>query len=410
MAPFGPWPGVQSGGGNALDLILSFGHGVPDADDTLPTPSEELNQMWLSPTLVNDIGELGQEREWITPVPLGTLTLHGRIDRAGLVGGDLTIAVTADGETIACSFVVTNGDSGDFSATLNDYVAAGVHLGVVVNYGNVEGNLRGEFRLIGTATDAQVGPYTGPLLTAAYESFSDGGYPIVTDDDGVLTQPNRTGATAFDRVYTAGVGTTQAQLIPNNLNGRPSISGSPLIAPTLKFAAPTTGFWSAPAGGDFSPFTSYWVGRLNSGGAFGQRNCVIVRMPALSTPSLASILMVPIGAGFKLVWQWKEDASSNIATTPDLTGDLLGEVVLLTSGINSDGLFFFRLNNQNVALSNTDPEGSVGTDSMTDLAFTNEVDAVNKDEGAFYFIDGVLTGLQNAQMVAYFKSRFGLTF
>lgn len=405
---------VPAASGGGWDLDLSYGDGVGDIANQLPTAEGE-TEFWIGQRTDADsagvVGALAQKREWATHEWLQSLRLVSFIDEADLVGAAVTgrLQVTVNGADTGIGIDIAAGVTTDSYETdaADILVSPGQRIGLkFVTTGLEEGStLRGHWRIIGGVTAAPTGPYVSPLLTAAYESFSDGGFPIVTDDDGVLTQPNRTGVTAFDRVFVAGGGATQAQLLPDGLGtGIPSISGSALLAPTLKFAAPTTGFWSAPVGPIFAPMTMYWIGRLNAGGGAAQANCIVVKMPS-GGPTLGLIIHQPIGASFQLVSQW--NATDNVQTVANLTGAILGELVMFTIGIDAAGAMFFRLNNLDVPLTTTDP-APTGPGACSDLQFSNAVDAVDKDEGALYFYDGELTDAQNAQNVDYFNTRFNL--
>lgn len=191
--PFGPWPGVSSGGSDTIDLAntLSFGHGIPDEDDNLPEPEgEEPAVFWLSPTTNADIATVNQVREWPAGTALSHLGMVGQVDRVDLTGGDIFIEITVDGVGTGILATLSDGETGRFTVDDDFLVPANSDVGVaVIAPFGVSGNLRMQVRLVGLP-DSTTGIYRVPSLTL--NQWSDGSTGVLgTNELGEVTSwPN----------------------------------------------------------------------------------------------------------------------------------------------------------------------------------------------------------------------------
>lgn len=117
-----------------LTLELSYGHGIPGVDDSLPE-SEDTYSFWLSPTTTADILIEGQVREFDSVEAHRSALLTVRVDVATLNdGATLDIAITVNGVESAIAVTIPTGATADttFQSTGAITVAAGDTVGVSV--------------------------------------------------------------------------------------------------------------------------------------------------------------------------------------------------------------------------------------------------------------------------------------
>ena len=139
-----------------LDLVTSFGHGLPDTDDNLPDNDGVAESFWLSPTIDADHATPDQVREW--PLGVGDDTsfvqLIAQVDAADLAGDAAQLIVTINGVDTAIAVDIPEGVSTalQLSAEGTVYAPAGYRIGVrfAPVDGMTGGTLRVEARLRGS--------------------------------------------------------------------------------------------------------------------------------------------------------------------------------------------------------------------------------------------------------------------
>lgn len=120
-----------------FDLFVSYGHGIPGVDDSLPE-SEGAYTLWLSPTTTADISEVGQVREWVSAAAHKFARLTVRVDAALLngtpAGATVDFVVTVNGTASAIAVTVPTGATADTTFELSGAlaVAAGDLVGVAL--------------------------------------------------------------------------------------------------------------------------------------------------------------------------------------------------------------------------------------------------------------------------------------
>jgi hypothetical protein len=121
-----------------FDLFLSYGHGIPGVDDSLPE-SEGGYSIWLSPTTTADIAETGQVREWVSKVAHKRARLTVRVDSALLngtpAGATVDFVITVNGTPSAVAVTVPTGATADTTFELEAALAvdAGDLVGVAMS-------------------------------------------------------------------------------------------------------------------------------------------------------------------------------------------------------------------------------------------------------------------------------------
>jgi hypothetical protein len=209
-------PSADGGGsgsvpGAALDMILSYGHGVPDVDDQIES-SEGAFEMWLSPTDTADIAEPGQVREWVTLADLTQVAIVARIDLARIisVGGPWVakLAVTVDGLPVACEVIIPEGVTADttLQANLAIAIAAGSKVGCEFSTSGALDDgctLRTEVRLIASGEAIPLPPVLPPVLPGfglLFDWETDPAVSTITTVAGGVSQITDASGNAFDLV------------------------------------------------------------------------------------------------------------------------------------------------------------------------------------------------------------------
>jgi hypothetical protein len=202
--------------GAALDMILSYGHGVPDVDDQLPD-SEGGYEMWLSPTDIADIAERGQVREWVTLADLTNVAIIVRIDLADMVsvGGPWVtkLVVTVDGSDVAVEVVIPNGITTDTTLIANVAlaVAAGSKIGCAFSTSgelDAAARLRCEVRLVASGTTIPTPPILPPVLPGfglLFDWETDPAVSTITLVAGGISQITDASGNAFDLVQATAI-------------------------------------------------------------------------------------------------------------------------------------------------------------------------------------------------------------
>jgi hypothetical protein len=202
--------------GAALDMILSYGHGVPDVDDQIPS-TEGGFEMWLSPTDTADISEPGQVREWVTLADLTNVAIVVRIDLANMtsVGGPWVtkLVVTVDGSDVAAEVVIPSG------ITTNTTLIANVALAIAANSkvgcafstsGELDAasRLRCEVRLIASGAVIPTPPILPPVLPGfglLFDWETDPAVSTITLTGGAISKITDASGNAFDLVQATAL-------------------------------------------------------------------------------------------------------------------------------------------------------------------------------------------------------------
>ena len=168
-----------------FDLPLSFGQGLGDTDDVLPTDDGDGVPFWFSPTLDSDHAEPGQVREWPGLDALDQLWLAVRIDQADLIDEGGRIIVTIDGSDLGPEVAVSAGATVGvtLSAQLAVAVADTARIGArwAPTTGNLGGTLRCEIRVRGRWSGATPVPPVDFAGAANYTAKA--GIGLGTGDD-----------------------------------------------------------------------------------------------------------------------------------------------------------------------------------------------------------------------------------
>jgi hypothetical protein len=102
----------QTAQANALALLLSYGHGIPNVDDSLPE-SEGSETIWLSPTTSADIAQPGQQREWLSRLERRQAQLDVYVDSAQIngvpAGATIDVAIMVNGSPTAIKVTIPTG-------------------------------------------------------------------------------------------------------------------------------------------------------------------------------------------------------------------------------------------------------------------------------------------------------------
>lgn len=223
-------PGVFPGA--ALDMILSYGHGVPGVDDQLPL-REGGYEMWLSPTDGADISEPAQVREWVAAAALTGVALLVRVDLADMisVGGPWVqkLVVTVNGVDVACEVVIPNGVTTDttLQAALTIPIAAGSRVGCAFSTSgelDTGSTLRTEVRLIASGLPIPLPPVLPPVLPGfglLFDWETDPAVSTITTVAGGVSQLTDASGNAFN--LTQATALRRPTVAPASFNAFPGL-------------------------------------------------------------------------------------------------------------------------------------------------------------------------------------------